>query len=104
MPVSRKKHPSPKQYQARYNAALKAMQALYCEVLELWRSCQKPRCRRHQRCAGEPQPCLRRAYFDLPADRHDELQAQVIAGGPRRIAPATPMESQLRRHPLSSVR
>jgi hypothetical protein len=104
MPASRNKRPSPKQYQARYNAALKATQRLYCEVLELWRSCKKPRCRRHQDCAGEPQPCLRRVYFDLPSDRHDELEAQVIAGGPRRIPPATHMEWQLRRTPLSSVR
>jgi hypothetical protein len=104
MPVSRNKRPSPKEYQAQYNAALKATQALYCEVLELWRSCPKPRCRRHQRCAGEPQPCLRRVYFTLPADRHDELEAQVIAGGPRRIPAATPMERRLRRTPLSSVR
>lgn len=100
----RNKRPSPKQHQALYNAALAATQRLYCEVLELWRSCQKPRCRRHRRCAGEPQPCLRRAYFNMPADRHDELQAQVIAGGPRRIPPATQTARQLRRHPLSSVR
>jgi hypothetical protein len=103
MPVSRKKPPSPKQYQARYNAALRATQALYCEVLELWRSCKKPRCRRHRRCTGAPQPCLRRVCFGLPAKRHDELEAQVIAGGPRRIPPATQMEWRLRRTPLSSV-
>jgi hypothetical protein len=32
------------------------------------------------------------------------LEAQVIAGGPRRIPPATDMEWKLRRNPLSSVR
>jgi len=103
MPASRKKRLSPKQYQARYNAALRATQALYCEVLELWRSCKKPRCRRHRRCGGAPEPCLRRVCFTLTADRQDELQAQVIAGGPRRIPPATHLESQLRRYPFSSV-
>src|SRR5215469_16462612 len=78
---AKRRHPTkrdtPVQHQARYDTALTATQRLYCEVLELWRSCAKPRCRRHQSCAGEPQPCLRRVYFDLPADRHDELQAQV---------------------------
>ena len=103
MPTSHNRRPSPKEYQALYSAALAATQRLYCEVLELWRTCRKPRCRRHRRCAGAPQPCLRKAYFNMPSDKHDEWQAQVIAGGPRRIPPATALEAQLRRYPLSSV-
>jgi hypothetical protein len=103
MPAPRKKRLSPKQYQAQYNAALTATQRLYCEALELWRSCKKPRCRRHRSCAGEPKACLHRGCFNLTADRQDELQAQVIAGGLRRLPPATHLESQLRRYPFSSM-
>jgi hypothetical protein len=98
------KDPTPEQYQALLDAARAATQRLYCEVLETWRACRKPRCRRHRYCAGKPEPCLRRASFDLPAKRHAELQAQVIAGGPRRIPPATEEERMLRGWPLSSVR
>ncbi|HEX3502954.1 MAG TPA: hypothetical protein VHU22_06150 [Xanthobacteraceae bacterium] len=95
---------TPSEQQALYNAALAATRRIYCDVLELWRSCTKPRCRRHRRCAGEPRACLRRVYNDLPSHRHDALQAQVIAGGPRRIPPATHVEWELRQSPLSSVR
>jgi hypothetical protein len=94
---------TPKQQQALYNAARAATQRLYCDVLELWRSCRKPRCKRHQRCSGEPQACLRRCT-SLPNDQHDAVRAQVIAGGPRRIPPATHTERDLREYPLSTLR
>jgi len=112
MPSWRKKPPNrqylnkrytPAQQQALYDAALAATRRLYCDVLGLWRSCKSKACRRHRRCCGEPKACLRRVYSGLPKHQRDALRAQVIAGGPRRIPPATHTEWNVRRYPVSSV-
>jgi hypothetical protein len=112
MPSSRKKPANrqhfnkrytPHQQQALYDAALAATRRIYCDVLELWRACKTPRCRRHRRCGGDAKECLARAYRSIPAAQHDALQAQVMAGGPHRVPPATHVEWGLRRSPLSSV-
>lgn len=97
-----KRH-TPKEQQALHNAARAAVQRLYCDVLELWRACKTPRCKRHRRCGGDAQACLRRGVKGVPQHRLNDAQAAVLAGGPRRIAPATHAEWVLRRQPPSSV-
>ena len=94
---------TPKQQQAIHNAARATVQRLYCDVLETWRACKTPRCKRHRCCTGAPQACLRRGVRGVPQHRLNDAQAEVLSGGPRRIAPATHTEWELRRWPLSSV-
>ena len=91
------------QQQTMQTTARAAVQRLYCDVLELWKDCANKPCKRHRRCASEPGACLKRGIASVPRHRLDALRAAVIAGGPRRIPPATHKEWGLRRTPLSSL-
>jgi len=76
---------------------------LYCEVLRFWRSCRMKRCRRERRCIGEPASCLVRGLPSVTAAERTAAEKAVIAGGPRRIKPASHMEYVVRRQPLISL-
>ena len=73
---------------------------LYCEVLGFWKSCRSRLCKRHRRCCGEPAACLMRGLVLTPPAARDAAQKAVIAGGPRKLRPATHMEYVVRRQPL----
>lgn len=85
------------------DAAHEATWRLYCDVLALWRDCRVKKCRRHRRCLGEPAACLFRALPCVPQARQLEATKAVMAGGPRRIPPATHLEWNVRREPLSRL-
>jgi hypothetical protein len=85
------------------DAAHIATQRLYCDALCFWRDCSQPGCRRHRRCCGAPTGCLRRGLIYVPPAQRLKAQKQVIAGGPRRIAPATHMEWFVRRTELRTL-
>jgi len=80
-----------------------ATQRLYCDVLRFWRRCSSRSCKRHRRCVGEPTGCLKRGLPAVPPAERLKAQAEVIAGGPRRIAPATHIEWTVRRTALEMV-
>jgi len=112
MPSSRKKLPDQPPYlkrrtfeegRAEVDAAHVATCRLYCDALNLWRGCAKPRCRRHRCCLGEPTGCFVRGLPRVSARRRLEAQKVVIAGGPRRIAPATHIEWTVRRSALKQI-
>jgi hypothetical protein len=73
---------------------------LHCDAFGLWRTCRSKKCRHHRRCRGEPAGCLMRALAFIPPARREDAAKQVIAGGPRRIPPATHLEWTVRREPL----
>jgi hypothetical protein len=73
---------------------------LYCEVFAFWRSCRLKPCKRHRRCRGEPASCLMRGLPAVTAAEREAAQKAVIAGGPRRIKPASHIEYVVRRQPL----
>src|ERR1700722_17440091 len=75
------------QGRAEGDAAHVATCRLYCDALNLWRGCVKPRCRRHRCCLGEPTGCFVRGLPRVSARRRLEAQKVVIAGGARRRAP-----------------
>jgi hypothetical protein len=77
-----------------------AVWRLYCEVFRFWRSCRMKRCKREKRCLGEPAGCLMRGLPGVPANERETARAQVRAGGPRRIPPASHMEYVVRRQAL----
>ena len=91
------------QGKAEIDAAHIATQRLYCDALEFWRRCSRPSCERHRRCCGAPSRCLTRGLMYVPQSRRLIAQKQVIAGGPRRIAPATHIEWFVRRTEFRSV-
>ena len=82
------------------DAAHAATWRLYCDVFSLWRGCGKKKCRRGRCCLGEPAACLMRALPFIPPVRREEAAIAVIAGGSRRLPPATHLEWSVRREPL----
>jgi hypothetical protein len=85
------------------DAAHIATHRLYCETLKFWRHCRLRACQRHRLCLGEPTGCLMRGLPSVSQGERSQAQEQVIAGGPRRIAPATHIEWCLRRTELATV-
>ena len=91
------------QGKAEIDAANSATQRLYCDVLRFWRRCARRGCKRHRRCCGDPGKCLGRGSLFVPQSRRLWAQKDVIAGGPRRIAPARHIEWFVRRVDFTSV-
>ena len=80
-------------------AAFAAIRRLYGAVVPVWQSCQRGYCRRHQQCSRDIRPCLERGWPLLPTALQNKAWWQVVAGGPRRVPPATNTERILRRYP-----
>jgi hypothetical protein len=80
-----------------------ATHRLYCDTLKFWRRCPLRPCRRHRRCVGEPTGCLMRGLPTVSLTERLRAEKEVIAGGPRRIAPSTHIEWCLRRTELQTV-
>jgi hypothetical protein len=85
------------------DAAHVATHRLYCDALKFWRRCGLRTCKRHRRCLGEPTGCLLRGLAFVPQAQRLQAQKQVIAGGPRHLAPATHIEWQVRRADFRTV-
>jgi hypothetical protein len=80
-------------------AAYRAIRALYCESVPLWRACARGFCRRNHACGGDSDACLKRAWPLMPVSAQNEACALVARGGPRGLRPATHRESVMRVHP-----
>ena len=91
------------QGRAALDAAHAVTQRLYCDALRLWRRCKLRPCRRHRHCAGDPFRCLLGGIIHVPASRRLTAQKQVIAGGRRRIPPASHIEWTIRRSELKTL-
>jgi hypothetical protein len=102
--VKLNKRHSPEQHTARRNAALDALNRIYCDVMATWRWCPKKSCKRHRRCSGDAWPCLQRALPQLPRGMHPQILAQVRAGGPRRVTPVNDIERDMRLDPPGWVK
>jgi hypothetical protein len=85
------------------DAAHVATQRLYCDALKFWRRCRLRGCKRHRRCCGDPALCLMRGLVFVPPSERLKAQEEVIAGGPRRLPPATHLEWVVRRTDLKSL-
>jgi hypothetical protein len=113
MPSRRSKPPSSRQNflkrrtlaegRMQIDAAHIATSRLYCDALRCWRRCTKRSCKRHRRCLGDPADCLLGGLMFAPASRRLKAQKEVIAGGPRRLPPATHIEWVIRRSPLQTL-
>ena len=85
------------------DAAHLATYRLYCDALGYWRRCNKPRCKRQRCCLGDAAGCLLRGLMHTPQAERLVAEREVIAGGPRRIPPATHMEWLVRRSTLQKL-
>jgi hypothetical protein len=88
---------------AQIDAAHVATQRLYCDTLRLWRRCKRRACKRHRHCCGDAALCLTRGLIHVPPSKRLRAREQVIAGGTRRIAPATHVEWSIRRCDLRTL-
>jgi hypothetical protein len=88
---------------AQVDAAHIATQRLYCDALRFWRRCRLRSCKRHRRCCGDPARCLTRGLIHVPPSRRLKARKQVIAGGPRRVTPATHIEWIIRRAEFRTI-
>jgi hypothetical protein len=85
------------------DAAHDATRRLYCDVLRFWRGCSLASCKRHRRCCGDARQYLMRGLIFVPQSQRLRAQQLVIAGGPRRAAPASHAEWYVRRSEFKSV-
>jgi hypothetical protein len=88
---------------AEIDAAHVATRRLYCDALRFWRRCGQGACKRHRRCCGDASLCLLRGLIFVWPSRRLRAQQKVIAGGSRRIPPATHFEWTVRRNDFKSV-
>jgi hypothetical protein len=95
------KRATPDEQTVQREAAFAAIRRLYCEVLPLWRACARGHCRRHRCCVGDA-GCLKRGWPRMPLALQQQAYHQVLAGGPRRVQPASHKEWHLRRFPPSN--
>jgi hypothetical protein len=91
------------QGKAEVDAAHVATCRLYCDALRFWRDCKSRACQRHRRCTGDAFHCLGAGHYLVPPSRRRRAQKIVIAGGPRRIAPATHIEWVVRRNSFAEL-
>ncbi len=97
------KRRSAEEGRALIDAAHRSTHRLYCEALRFWHRCPSRQCRRHFRCLGEPTACLSRGLADVSRAELAAARREAIAGGPRRVAPATHIEWVIRRSAVEQV-
>jgi len=93
---------TPDEQVVRREAAFAAIRRLYCEVVPVWRFCERGYCRRHRQCTGDAARCLARGWPSMPPEVQKAAFHQVVAGGPHRRPPATHTEWHLRRFPQTN--
>ena len=91
------------QGKAELDAAHLATCRLYCDAFGFWRSCAGKPCRRHRRCAGDARFCLGARFWTVSQPQRRRAQAAVIAGGARRLPPATHFEWTVRREDFATL-
>ena len=85
------------------DAAHLAVQRLYCDAFGFWRRCKSKPCRRHRRCCGNQAACLMQGLPFVPPAERMKAETEVIAGGARRVPPASHAEWVVRRSALRDL-
>jgi hypothetical protein len=85
------------------DAAHLATYRLYCDAFAFWRNCAAKPCRRHRRCAGDARHCLGKRFWTVPQGQRRRAQTAVIAGGVRRLPPASHVEWTVRREDFAKL-
>jgi len=91
------------QGRALMGAAHLVVQRLYCDAFGFWRRCKHKPCRRNRRCCGNQTACLMHGLPFVPPAERIKAEKEVIAGGPRRVPPASHAEWVVRRSALREL-
>ena len=57
----------------------------YCDAFGLWRWCPKKWCRRHRRCGGDAQVCLKHGLARVPKPLQLEARRKILDATPHNI-------------------
>lgn len=80
---------TPKEWQARFDAAKKAAQREYCNIFKFWRACRYKPCRKTKACSGDAFACLTRRIDEIPYELKYQTRDQIVAATPADADSAT---------------
>ena len=92
---SRSERGVPKDWDARLAAEAARLQLHYCNLFKFWRACRSKRCRRHRRCCGDSNECLKRRIEEIPRMAQFQARQAVMAATPKHAGPAERSVRQL---------
>ncbi len=73
---------SPKEWQARHDAACAIVARKYCDMFEFWRDCRYRPCRAARRCVGDQGFCLQSRCRSVPYDVSIAAELRMDAEAP----------------------
>src|SRR5580692_2142816 len=73
---------SPKEWQARHDAACAVVARKYCDMFKFWRDCRYKPCRSARRCRGDQGACLESRCWSVPHAAGLAAHKQMIADTP----------------------
>jgi hypothetical protein len=85
----------PKDWDARFAAEAARLRLHYCNLFKFWSDCRRPRCRRHRRCCGDSNECLKRRIDGIPRMEQFQARQAVLAATPKQAGGAERSVRQL---------
>ncbi len=78
----------PKDWVARFVAERTRLQLYYCNLFRFWRACRDKRCRRHRRCCGDANACLKKRIGEISRDEQFAARQALLAATPQNVGSA----------------
>ncbi len=76
---------TPREYETRYRAEVKALRRHYCSVFAFWTWCGHKPCRKARVCTGDALACLKRHGLELSNTEQFNARQKVLEATPRNI-------------------
>ncbi len=86
---------SQKDWFARFAAEAARLRLHYCDLFKFWRDCRIKRCKRHRRCCGDTNECLKRRIGEIPRMAQFQARQALLAATPKNIGRAEREARQL---------
>jgi hypothetical protein len=83
--LRRKPKLAPAEFARRLALEKLSQRARYCDALALWRTCRRSACRRHRRCGGDADICLRQALARVPHQLQWRARQDILAASPANL-------------------
>ena len=69
----------PKDWDRRFAAEAARLRLHYCNLFKFWRDCRIKSCKRHRRCCGDTNECLKRRIGEIPRMAQFQARQAVVA-------------------------